>query len=447
MAQRYAIVHQKILRNKLFLPTNVAGDSYRRSNVRHKLTPIESLLGNNGVNNKVVLLAVLLQIEEGEYYLEDPSGQVPALFTESVVVDGFFVTEHCIFLVEGSFHDGIFYVDRLAHPLQEKREVSLHSIRQQVSHPFYSPRKSYSIEGASTSTFIVLSDVYLDQPFVLQHLESLFASYENHSLHRLPCFILMGNFCSPSSQQPQQHQHHAIGHGRTVSAIEELVNLIEKFPKLARYAHFCLVSGPSDYSVLGSSHLQVLPLPSLDKVMKGSLAGIGTGKKLSNLHFCSNPCRICWSGKELVVFRYDLLHLLQHSQVIMQHQVETHDNNVETSMSIEDDDNHHRMPHCRLVKTILDQGHLLPVPNVPLYWNYDPALRLYPLPDALIIGGDGNSQPYHETYAGCDVIHPGSFTSSASNIASGQYAVFTPQHDVLSEDLSQETKSVEFVTI
>jgi DNA polymerase epsilon subunit 2 len=143
MAQRYAIIHQKILRHQLFLPTHVSGDSTRRSNVRHRLTPIESLLGNNGVNNTVLLLAVLLQIEEGQYYLEDPSGQVPAYFRDTVIVDGFFVTEHCILLVEGSFHDGIFYVDRLGHPFPEKRQVSLNAIRQQVSHPFYSSKISY----------------------------------------------------------------------------------------------------------------------------------------------------------------------------------------------------------------------------------------------------------------------------------------------------------------
>jgi DNA polymerase epsilon subunit 2 len=142
----------------------------------------------------------------------------------------------------------------------------------------------------------------------------------------------------------------------------------------------------------------------------------------------------------MVVFRYDLLHLLQHSQVIMQ------DKGDETPSSIGEDDNHHRMPHCRLVKTVLDQGHLIPVPNIPLYWNYDSALRLYPLPDALILGGEGNSQPYHETYAGCEIVQPGSFTTSTSNLVNAQYVIFTPRDDVLSEYLS-ESKPVEFETI
>ncbi len=38
-----------------------------------------------------------------------------------------------------------------------------------------------------------------------------------------------------------------------------------------------------------------------------------------------------------------------------------------------------------LVKTILDQGHLCPLPltSRPIHWAFDHALRLYPMPDVV----------------------------------------------------------------
>jgi hypothetical protein len=41
-----------------------------------------------------------------------------------------------------------------------------------------------------------------------------------------------------------------------------------------------------------------------------------------------------------------------------------------------------------LVTTLLHQAHLSPLPQTirPIYWNFDHALRLYPLPHALVIG-------------------------------------------------------------
>jgi DNA polymerase epsilon subunit 2 len=141
-------------------------------------------------------------------------------------------------------------------------------------------------------------------------------------------------------------------------------------------------------------------------------APVSFGQKVTHVHWGSNPTRITWSGREMVVFRYDLLHLLQREQVLLQDKATLDECN-------DDDAMHRRQPHCRLVKTILDQGHLVPVQGVPVYWNYDHALSLYPLPDALVLAGDASSA-YHEVYGGCDVIHPGSLAGQ------GSYAVYSP---------------------
>ncbi len=94
-------------------------------------------------------------------------------------------------------------------------------------------------------------------------------------------------------------------------------------------------------------------------------------------------------------------------------------------------------PLRHLVVTLLDQGHLCPLPLTvqPVYWDYDHALRLFPLPDvvrgALQLLRAGCSVPvvtprcavrgssqvvladdcdeYHLTYEDCLVFNPGSF--------------------------------------
>jgi DNA polymerase epsilon subunit 2 len=395
LAHRYALIHQRILRHELFRPTDLGHSRSSKAVLQHKLTPVESLLGKSSAqtaSSTLLLLGILIQIEEGQYYLEDPSGQVLLSFQDCIAVDGFFVTESCILLVEGNFQDGILYVQRMGHPLLETRETSLKSIQQQVFHPSFALKNNTMPE--SDSSIVLLADLHLDQPSVLQQLEGLLATYENYSPYRLPLFCFQGNFLSTDPALRSSNQNTSIR-----QALEELATLIAKYPNLARNAHFVLVPGPND----GVGH--VLPLPPLT-------APQSFGQKVTHVHWGSNPTRITWSGREMVVFRYDLLHLLQREQVLLQEKATPEELNDEDAM-------HRRQPHCRLVKTILDQGHLVPVQNVPVYWNYDHALSLYPLPDSLVLAGDASSA-YHEVYGGCDVIHPGSLAGQ------GSYAVYSP---------------------
>ena len=128
----------------------------------------------------------------------------------------------------------------------------------------------------------------------------------------------------------------------------------------------------------------------------------------------------------MVVFRHDLLHLLQQRQILVQ------SSPMRTDI-MDEEENRLRQPNCRLVKTVLDQGHLVPVAGVPIYWNYDHALRLYPLPDALVLGGD-DSQSFHEIYGECDVIHPGSMATQSS------YAVYQSNHPEFKGDEDDDSE-------
>lgn len=381
-AQRYALTYQRLLRHKDFRPVDLVGAA--TDSVQYKLTPIESLLGRQkqASQKSILLLGLLQQIEEGQYYLEDLTGQVPVSFQHAIVMEGFFITEGNILLVEGAFQDGILYALRIGHPMLEEREESLSIIQQQVRHPAF----AWSDVSFSDAQLVALSDVHLDQPRVMQQLEALFASFENYSLHRSPLFCLMGNFCS----QFQLHPGDSVR-----QALEELAKLIERFPRLAAHAHFCLVPGPND----GVGHVLPYAWPK-------SLGAMACWNKISHMHLTSNPAKIHWNGRTTTVFRHNVLSLLQQQQL----NLPVDEENSEIA----------KIPHLRLIKTLLDQGHLLPTAGAPIYWNYDHALRLYPLPDGLILGSSDVSQPFHEVYGGVDVIHPGSFA------ARGELARYTP---------------------
>lgn len=85
------------------------------------------------------------------------------------------------------------------------------------------------------------------------------------------------------------------------------------------------------------------------------------------------------------------------------------------------------------VKTILDQGHLAPVPlsECPIYWQHDHVLQLYPPPDAVIIG-DCSADNYVMKYGGCDAMNPGQFYSDFSFLAYKPFGTISRDGDVLS---------------
>lgn len=55
------------------------------------------------------------------------------------------------------------------------------------------------------------------------------------------------------------------------------------------------------------------------------------------------------------------------------------------------------------------QGHLtsLSLNALPIHWDFDYCLRLYPLPDLIVIGD--KSDAYQGCYKDCNVVNPVSF--------------------------------------
>eukprot|EP00804_Cyclotella_cryptica_P008062 CCRYP_004566-RA/>CCRYP_004566-RA protein AED:0.08 eAED:0.08 QI:100/1/1/1/1/1/4/110/543 len=399
-AQRYALIHQRIVRQDIF---------QRGAGGTHVLTPVESLLGRSG---RKFLLGMIVQVEEGKYYLEDHTGQVPLDFSQASLLTDGFVMENCIVLVEGEAVDGVLHVHHLGSPIVENRSSAIQAIGLQNTDIFNSinslseleKERQQEIKHGQDGMFVILSDVHLDNPSVLDKLEVMLEGYSEFT--PLPVFIFMGNFMSKPLSASSD------GGKAVMSYFEDLAGIICKFPKLAKEGRFVFVPGPSDPGITG-----VLPRGPIPNYFTGALRS-----KVKHAFFASNPCRMRFFTKELVFFRDDLVSKMRRHTLLQPRQEEEGSTSVQRQLS------------RHAVKTVLDQSHLSPLPlsASPIFWQHDHALRLYPFPDALIIGD--RVDQYYENYEECDAINPGPFTAGYN------FVVYRPVGEVRKSDTTSEVE-------
>ncbi|KAL7282368.1 hypothetical protein ACG7TL_003838 [Trametes sanguinea] len=88
-----------------------------------------------------------------------------------------------------------------------------------------------------------------------------------------------------------------------------------------------------------------------------------------------------------------------------------------------------------LVQTILDQSHLMPLTTSiqPTLAEYDHALRLYPLPTAVVLADTYDR--YQMTYEGCHVFNPGRFVGNSFTFSAYAPARRESEECVLDVDL------------
>ncbi|XP_036110187.1 DNA polymerase epsilon subunit 2 isoform X8 [Molossus molossus] len=213
--------------------------------------------------------------------------------------------------------------------------------------------------------FVIISDVWLDQAEVLEKLHTMFSGY---SPAPPTCFILCGNF---SSAPYGKNQVQALK-----DSLKTLADIICEYPDIHQSSRFVFVPGPEDPG-FGS----ILPRPPLAESITDDFR-----QRVPFSVFTTNPCRIQYCTQEIVVFREDLVNKMCR-------------NCVRFPSSSLDIPNH-------FVKTVLSQGHLTPLPLYvcPVYWAYDYALRVYPLPDVLIIAD--KYDPFTLTNTECLCINP-----------------------------------------
>lgn len=362
LRQRYWIVHQRMQR----LSSGTFGQK------ETGLTAIESLVGSNGVKR---ILGTISQIEEGKWFLEDPKSAIELDFSEMVPADiesGFF-TEGSICVAEGEV-------------LNDRDAFAVHSLKFGPAEPLELTRRAFpstdffganldhrleerllkfeeSTANDGNDSFLLVSDVWLDDPKVWERLRFVVSGAASAPPFAI---VFMGNFVSPS---------HATSISTYTEGFEKLADLLGAAPELLRRTRLVFVPGPTDLT----PSRDVLPSPALvkpvreafEKRLKRAVASAKGGSAPGDLHawpsvhFTSNPTRIRYCTKQLVFFREDVTNKLRRHCFLRPSTTETG--------SLSD----------HLVRTLCDQSHLCPLPVTvkPIYWNYDHAMRLYPLPD------------------------------------------------------------------
>ncbi|KAI8349192.1 DNA polymerase alpha/epsilon subunit B-domain-containing protein [Choanephora cucurbitarum] len=374
--ERYKLVKQRLLRNDSFCPSAMGGANEKEF---IKITPIKSLIGHDGED--FVLFGMLTQMEEGKIHLEDEDAHIELVVNEADYDYGLF-TDGSFVLVEGRYGlDHRFHVTEINLPPAESREMTDHVFGHVDFLGLPKPLVDEKLlkaeeEKAKNMFFVILSDVHLDQPKVMNALRRIFEGYSGGQIPL--AFIMIGNFSSKpfvyAGSESDEYKDN----------FSALADLISEFDQIAAHSNFVFVPGPKD-PWAGRSLPQRPILPSFVQRVR---------QKARKAHFTTNPCRIRYCTQDIVIFREDWLQKLWRNTLLP------------ANLSQDPQLNRH------FVRSIVDQAHLSPLPLSvkPVSWAFDNSLRLFPLPHALIVAD--KCENYGITYEGTHCVNPGSFPNS-----------------------------------
>eukprot|EP00775_Hariotina_reticulata_P005085 gene5085-5326_t len=201
-------------------------------------------------------------------------------------------------------HDGTFKVAALGFPSCERRE-ELPAVAQKLNFfgsPLLSPDQQALLEVAevdhANDRLLFLANVWLDRKDTFEALHSLFMGLQDAGM--VPAMIIMmGNFSAAAAAGGSS----AGGGGLSSDFValrdgfSQLARLIDTYRDIRDGSRFVFVPGPADPG-LG----QILPQPRLPTYFTAELHSV-----LPTAVFATNPCRIKYFSREVVVFRHDLL--------------------------------------------------------------------------------------------------------------------------------------------
>ncbi|CAG8631380.1 4013_t:CDS:10, partial [Ambispora leptoticha] len=388
---RYNLLVQRLLRNELFSPVRFDNTD----SAKFHLTSIKDLRGRT--QKEFLLFGMLTKTNEGKYYLEDADDRIELDFSE-ISAPSSICTSYCFQLVNGTYNEEteIFHALYIGNPPVEKRSetrnaygnVDFLGIQKQTTNE--SLLMLYQ-EKWQHIMFVVVSDVWLDEEQTLEKLRKMFKEYHKNGMTPF-AFIFIGNF----SYEPFKL---CIGRSRRYTEMfSALGELISEFENIANHSHFIFVPGPCDPYVGGA--LPYMPIPErytsrFKEYVKKAV-------------FTSNPCRIQFLTQEILIYREDVIDKF-HRNLLLR--------------------NSNNDPDCyyqEVIKSIIDQSHISPfkLSVRPVYWEFDHALRIYPLPNAVskrvfpsflnvrFIMADHFPQ-YAFDYTECHTFNPGSFNQGA----------------------------------
>ncbi|TPP58493.1 DNA polymerase epsilon subunit [Fasciola gigantica] len=465
-AHRYEVIYQRVLRHQLFSKVTGFGDSVTDGVQRgsFRIRPIEYLLASGSPIDSVIILGMLCQLREGDWHLEDPSGIIRLDLTNAIFHEGLF-PEGCIVLVEGAYEDKLLRVTGMGLPPTELSDASRRVFS--VSNPFgggsagapaapQDPkmhRLLTTTQAGADAMLVLLGETKLDRTGCIDQLATLFAGYSS-----CPpvAFVLTGNFLSPDSTGCTCSERRLILRRIIRQLITVYTNAFPVSEDSPSPPQLILVPGPED-PVTASSH--ILPRPGLPvDLVSDSLTN--PTNPYNWLRLVSNPCRIRIYTREIVVFRAEYTRLLVRHCVHLPTIADTVSGVIDDESTqlpgdegsqvgvIEDLDgisgtaatgrntqqtaetatpvqtspktsqNSTEKLGVGLARCLASQTHLLPLLGhiAPVYWAWDQALSLNPLPN-LVVAVEPNAlanlnaaRNLAQT-GNCQFINPGQFGS------------------------------------
>jgi len=381
---RFELLLQRAKRYDLFVKPTF---DMKQAQGKLEISTVSSLDGTNS-GQTVTIMGMIYQKDDGNYVMEDLNNSVPVNLENVKYTPGLFV-ESAFIVAQGQFADGVYHLSGVGMPPAETRQKSLAAISHNLDFFGMAEHKGKSEDESHHNTlFVVLADIFLNDPKVIVRLRALFGAISASEDPSCVHFLLVGNFmevpfnygdCSNFTQFSQSERM------KYTQGFDKLADVISEFPGLATKAHFTVMPGPHDPTIGGF----VLPQPPIPNIFTTNLR-----RKVTNVTATTNPCRIRFFTQEIVFFRDDIYRKMRR-----------HCLPALPPQASEESYNH-------LVKTLVDQAHLSPVPITvtPIYWAQDHALRLFPLPD-LVVTCDA-SESWETEYMECPFLNPGSFTKN-----------------------------------
>ena len=389
-----------------------AGTLRQASNNQQEVTVVHNVHAIVGQTEPIYVLGILTQREDTHYYLEDATFSIRLAFTDLQYADpDSFVTENMVLLCKGRYRGDMFYVVSVEQPplySLRAREINFKVNQNDYFGAYQKLRRELAAQSVAASectrafeqsnvqqeqqSVIVLSEVHLDCPRQMRALEQLFETLEG----MLPSIIVVaGRFIS-------EQNRYRVSHEQARDYFEQLGNIIRErsFDYLRDHTEWVFVPALDD-----PGQINLIPQLPLNQTLVTGFIGTLQGK-IKKVTLGTNPLRVSFNGKEVVLSRFNLFQKLKqnhHSRVAFaQEKAKVQENarnqrestgGLQAAPPTITDDTY------RVARTVLHQSFLMPLPQIvqPVTWAYAmDTLALTPHPDFLVLADECSD--YHYTF-------------------------------------------------
>ncbi|CCH42644.1 DNA polymerase epsilon subunit B [Wickerhamomyces ciferrii] len=400
--KRFHIVKDRLLRNENFQSNsfNAFSSVANDQDGTNSITQVKNLLGRN---NQRFMLFGMLTLMNGEWYLQDNSDKIQLDINQADPNLGSYYVPGNMVLCDGIHSNGKFYCSSIGHPPGERRTDTLEAIgnldflgihaNMRIDRELHTRLKL--LERELDHKIIILgANCYLDDLKTLDALTKLFTRLSEDE-NDLPISIIFNGSFTSSPKHTSEYKN----------LFDSLASILEKFPVISGRINLVFIPGENDLwqAPLWPKH----PIPKL--------FGNRITRVARSVNWSSNPTRMVYLSQEIVIARDDIGGRFRRNTVLFPQlskdsDEEDEDEYDERRTEIEKLESlPPKVSEARkVVKTVLDQGHLSPFTKnlKPVIWHLDHTLHLSPLPTVLILT-DPTSPAFDVTYNGCKCLNPG----------------------------------------